>query len=394
MKRFWLIFSQAVTVCLAAYFVLATLQPGWVQQLNRLAVPPLSQSFSLGSLATPWNTPAPSPLPPSPQPAAPGSLSAAAKAAAPAVVSVNTHETLAGRTLRPALPGLQGLFGPFIEEAPREQNGLGSGVIVAASGLIVTNNHVIAGADQIKITLSDGRQAPAKLIGADPETDLAVLQIPLKDLPAVQFSDTETMQVGDVVLAIGNPFGVGQTVTSGIVSALGRNQLGLNTFENFIQTDAAINPGNSGGALVDVYGRLLGINSAIYSRSGGNMGIGFAIPVSTVKQVLNGILKDGHVVRGWIGIEPRDASDMGSDNPQGVLVGGVLVDAPAAKAGLKAGDLILQVNQHPVRRAADLLIQVAALTPGQAVPFLVSHDGKLREITITPKQRPTRDAAP
>lgn len=391
MKRFWLTFSQAVTVLLAAYFVLATLQPGWVQELSRLAL----RSTTV-PLNAPWNSGGPLTLSerqPNVIPDAalgprPGSLRSAAKIAAPAVVSVTTHETVSARPLHPAIPGL---FGPFVEQAPREQNGLGSGVIVSSEGWIVTNHHVVGGADQIKVTLNDGRQTMAKLVGADPETDLAVLKINLKNLPVIQFANAESVQVGDRVLAIGDPFGVGQTVTNGIVSALGRNQLGLNTFENFIQTDAAINPGNSGGALVDVDGHLLGINSAIYSRSGGNMGIGFAIPISTVKQVLNGILKEGRVVRGWIGIEPRELSDGEDNGGQGVLVGGVLADAPAAKAGLKAGDVILKVNQQPVRRVAELLNQVAALSPGQAVIFAIQRNNRILELSVTPDQRPNRN---
>ena len=405
MKRFWLIFSQAVTVLLAAYFVLATLQPGWVQELGRRALRsttgPMNSTLNSTS-KSPWNSEAPlgeeeaKVLPDAALGPRPGSLSSAAKIAAPAVVSVTTHETVSALTLHPAVPGLPGiqgmpgLFGPFVEQAPREQNGLGSGVIVSSEGLIVTNHHVVGGADQIKVTLNDGRQTMAKLLGADPETDLAVLKINLKNLPVIQFANAESVQVGDRVLAIGDPFGVGQTVTNGIVSALGRNQLGLNTFENFIQTDAAINPGNSGGALVDVDGHLLGINSAIYSRSGGNMGIGFAIPISTVKQVLNGILKEGRVVRGWIGIEPRELSDGEDNGGQGVLVGGVLADAPAAKAGLKAGDVILKVNQQPVRRVAELLNQVAALSPGQAVIFAIQRNNRILELPVTPDQRPNR----
>jgi S1-C subfamily serine protease len=231
-----------------------------------------------------------------PGPAEPGSFSAAVKKAAPAVVSVNTS----ARNPYGNDPWRRFFFG---ERGDQMQTGLGSGVIMSTGGYVLTNNHVIENADAIEVVLPDARRAPARVIGADPESDLAVLKINLDKLPIMTLGDSDALQVGDRVLAIGNPFGVGQTVTSGIVSALGRSQLGLNTFENFIQTDAAINPGNSGGALIDVHGNLMGINTAIYSRSGGSMGIGFAIPVSTARQIMESIVTQGRVVRGWIGVE-------------------------------------------------------------------------------------------
>jgi serine protease DegQ len=290
MKRTWLLFSQAVTVLVAAWFVVATLQPQWLGR----------GSASIAGVSV---TQAPASSVPR-MTGGPGvGFSSAAKIASAAVVSINTSKA-AAKNPHGDDPWFKFFFGDQGKGEP--QGGLGSGVIISTSGYILTNNHVVEGADEIEVVLSDTRKTQAKVIGTDPDTDLAILKIDLDKLPAIVLGDSDSLQVGDPVLAIGNPFGVGQTVTGGIVSALGRNQLGINTFENFIQTDAAINPGNSGGALVDVNGNLMGINTAIYSRSGGSMGIGFAIPVSTAKQVLDGIVKDGQVTRGWIGVEPQD----------------------------------------------------------------------------------------
>ena len=279
---------------------------------------------------------------------------------------------------------------------------MGSGVIVSAEGYILTNHHVIEGAQAIEVALNDGRTAMAKVIGTDSETDLALLKIDLPKLPTIVLGQMETLQVGDAVLAIGNPFGVGQTVTSGIVSALGRKQLGINTFENFIQTDAAINPGNSGGALVDANGLLMGINTAIYSRSGGNMGIGFAVPVSTATQIMAALIKDGKVTRGWIGVEPRpltaeiaESFGIAKDKstgalPQGVLINGVLQNSPAAKAGIQPGDLILKVAGQVVADVPEMLTRVAALKPGEAASLSVQRNGKLIDIQVMPGTRPVR----
>ncbi|MBW7832523.1 MAG: trypsin-like peptidase domain-containing protein [Simplicispira suum] len=380
MKRLWLLFSQTITVLVAAWFVVATLQPGWLRGVNL----PGHQSISLLE-APPINQAEPMP----------GSLSGAARKAAPAVVSINTSKAPV-RDPRSDDPWFQFFFG---DQANRPQAGLGSGVIVSPEGYILTNNHVVDGADEIDVTLSDSRKARATVIGTDPETDLAILKIELDKLPVIVLGDSDTALVGDRVLAIGNPFGVGQTVTSGIVSALGRSQLGINTFENFIQTDAAINPGNSGGALVDVNGNLLGINTAIYSRSGGSLGIGFAIPVSTAKMVLSSITATGQVTRGWIGVEPSElspemAETFGVKATSGVLITGVLQNAPGAHAGLRPGDVITQVAGKPVVSVSGLLSAVAALTPGEAAGLRVQRGDQEIALEVTPGVRPRQRRAP
>ncbi|MCE1251618.1 MAG: trypsin-like peptidase domain-containing protein [Comamonadaceae bacterium] len=373
MKRFWLLFSQAVTVLVAAYFVVATLQPDWLRRSPRLS----GAGVTLLEAAP---TPAGS--------GAPGSFSTAARKAAPAVVSITTSKAV--RHPRSNDPWFQFFFG---DQGPQAQTGLGSGVIVSPDGYILTNNHVVEGADEIEVTLTDSRHAQARIIGTDPDTDLAILKIGLDKLPVIVLGNSDQLAVGDHVLAIGNPFGVGQTVTSGIVSALGRSQLGINTFENFIQTDAAINPGNSGGALVDVLGNLQGINTAIYSRSGGSMGIGFAIPVSTARQVLDGIVRDGQVRRGWIGVEPNElspelAEPFGVKAAQGVIITGVLQAGPAAQAGLRPGDVIVEVAGHPVHNVSELLTQVAALQPGVSAELRLQRGSEELQLPITPGLRP------
>ncbi len=375
MKRTWLLFAQAVTVLLAAYFVVATLKPQWLDR----------RATSLGGVVSVVEAPTTSA-----QPVAAGSLSAAAKKASPAVVSINTSKA-AQRNPRSNDPWFRFFFGDQGGDQP--QVGLGSGVIVSADGYVLTNNHVVEGADEIEVTLTDGRHAHGKVIGTDPDTDLAVLKIELDKLPVIVLGDSDVLQVGDRVLAIGNPFGVGQTVTSGIVSALGRNQLGINTFENFIQTDAAINPGNSGGALVDVNGNLEGINTAIYSRSGGSMGIGFAIPMSTAKQVLGDIVKEGKVTRGWIGVEPNElspelAETFGVKANTGVIITGVLQNGPAAKAGILPGDVITQVGDKKIDNVQQLLTAVAALKPGGATRFALQRGSDTMELDVNPGLRP------
>ncbi|EHL22665.1 MULTISPECIES: trypsin-like peptidase domain-containing protein [unclassified Acidovorax] len=375
MKRIWLLFSQAVTVFVAAYFVVATLQPSW---LGRGAATRSGAGIAL--LEAP-------PASPGQQPVA-GSFSAAARQASPAVVSINTSKAV--RHPRSNDPWFQFFFG---DQGQQAQAGLGSGVIVSPDGYILTNNHVVEGADEIEVTLTDSRRARATVIGTDPDTDLAILKIDLDKLPVIVLGNSDALAVGDQVLAIGNPFGVGQTVTSGIVSALGRTQLGINTFENFIQTDAAINPGNSGGALVDVNGNLMGINTAIYSRSGGSMGIGFAIPVSTARMVLDGIVKDGQVTRGWIGVEPNElspelAETFGVKATQGVIITGVLQDGPAALAGMRPGDVIVRVQGKDVGNVSELLTAVAGLKPGIAAPFNLQRGDRMVELQISPGVRP------
>ncbi|MDE2120617.1 MAG: trypsin-like peptidase domain-containing protein, partial [Betaproteobacteria bacterium] len=275
--------------------------------------------------------------------------------------------------------------------------GLGSGVLVGPPGCILTNDHVIAGARQIEVRLADGRSAPARLLGRDPDSDLALLHIDPPGLPHLDFADDHQARVGDVVLAIGYPFGVGSTVTQGIISAMGRNHLGINTFENFIQTDAAINPGNSGGALVDTQGRLLGINSAIYSRSGGSLGIGFAVPASTARQVLRELLEHGRVLRGWLGVQPGDvepplARRLGLSPGRGVLVSAVLPDSPAERGGVRRGDVLLDLAGSPLRDGDDLLQRVAALRPGSLARLLVLRDGRRQELQVRVGRRPLQDA--
>jgi serine protease DegQ len=380
MRKTWLIFSQAVTVAVAVLFVVATLKPEWLQRRTASGLP--------GGISITTVQPQPGGAT-----AAANSYSAAAKRATPAVVSITASKAPA-RSPHSSDPWFQFFFGDRARQMPNEpQIGLGSGVIVSPEGYLLTNNHVIEGADEIEVQLLDGRRARAKVVGTDPETDVAVLKITLDKLPVITFGSTDTLQVGDVVLAIGNPFGVGQTVTSGIVSAIGRNQLGINTFENFIQTDAAINPGNSGGALVDATGNLLGINTAIYSRTGGSLGIGFAIPVSTAKQVMEGLITEGQVRRGWIGVEPRDltpeiAETFNLPIKEGVLITGVLQEGPASAGGIRPGDVVTRVADTPVTNTSQLLTAVAALKPQTAAVIHVQRGDKALDLKVTVAQRP------
>jgi Do/DeqQ family serine protease len=379
MRKTWLLFSQAVTVAVAVLFVVATLKPEWLQRH-----PVLAGSFTAAA-------------PASPVVLAPGasvtSYSAAAKRASPAVVSIAASKA-PPRTSGNQDPMFQFFFGDRSRQSQQDpQVGLGSGVIVSSDGYLVTNNHVIEGADDIEVMLLDGRRARARIVGADPESDVAVLKIELDRLPVIAFGNAETLQVGDVVLAIGNPFGVGQTVTAGIVSALGRSQLGINTFENFIQTDAAINPGNSGGALVDANGNLLGINTAIFSRTGGSMGIGFAIPVTTARQVMESLIRDGQVIRGWIGVEPRDltpdiAESLHLPVQQGVLITGVLQSGPASAGGVRPGDVVVKIAGTPVANTAQLLNAVAALKPKQSAVIGVQRGSNALDLNVMVAQRP------
>ncbi|MBU9157102.1 Do family serine endopeptidase [Burkholderia gladioli] len=377
LRRFWLFFAQAVTVLLALMFIVATLKPQWLQRQGQLGKQLAAPIVALREVA-PGVGGAP----------AQASYADAAQKAMPAVVNVFSSKD---GSLPPDPRAKDPLFRYFFgDRNPRRQqeepaSNLGSGVIVSPEGYILTNQHVVDGADQIEVALADGRTSTAKVIGNDPETDLAVLKINMTNLPTITLGRSDQARVGDVVLAIGNPFGVGQTVTMGIISALGRNHLGINTFENFIQTDAPINPGNSGGALVDVSGNLLGINTAIYSRSGGSLGIGFAIPVSTARTVLESIITTG-AARGWIGVEPQDltpeiADSFGLQQKSGAIVAGVLQGGPADKAGIKPGDILTTVNNEPITDTTRLLNVVAQIKPG--TPTQVEVVRKTRTFTVT-----------
>lgn len=321
----------------------------------------------------------------------------AAQKAMPSVVNIFTSGQIhqdPHRALKND-PLFKHFFGDSLdnEEEAQTENSLGSGVIVSADGLILTNHHVISSADRIEVALSDGRKLPATVVGTDPDTDLAILNIHQQGLPAITFANSDQMKVGDVVLAIGNPFGVGQTVTQGIISALGRNHLGINTFENFIQTDASINPGNSGGALIDAEGNLIGINSAIYSRNGGSMGIGFAIPVSIAKQVMEQIAFNGSVTRGWIGIEAQDmtaelAESFNLKDINGALIAGVLLNSPADKAGLRPGDVLLAINETPVNDSQTMLNIIALLKPQEKATLSILRAGRVSKVALTVGKRP------
>ena len=324
------------------------------------------------------------------------SYSAAVKVATPAVVNIFTTQKVKQMN-HPLLndPVFREFFGNQIPQQPQNENSLGSGVIVRADGYILTNNHVIAQAEHIVVALHDGRRAEAKVIGTDPDTDLAVIKIELDKLPVLPFKLSGN-EVGDVVLAIGNPFGVGQTVTQGIISATGRSDLGINTYEDFIQTDAAINPGNSGGALIDVAGNLIGVNTAIFSQSGGSLGIGFAIPAQICQQVLNSILKDGRVVRGWLGISliPNTLDeDVLTSKPVGVIVADVLRDGPADAAGVKRGDKIIQVNNEQISSASHLINYVALQAPASVIDVVVERDGKQQTLQVKVGERKVQQNA-
>ncbi|MFM7505682.1 MAG: S1C family serine protease [Rubrivivax sp.] len=366
MRRIWLVFSQAVTVAVAVLFVVLTFKPEWLPGGRvplALPAPTLIQAAPAAAAASGAQGVA-------------GSFAGAAAQAAPAVVSVMATRGVrrGGADPHAGVPGFEEFFG----NGNRRQLGLGSGVIVAPQGYLLTNHHVVAGASEIEVQLTDGRNAAATVVGSDPDTDIAVLRIGLPGaLPVMRLGDVRALRVGDPVLAIGNPFNVGQTVTSGIVSALDRPGA-ASQFQNFIQTDAAINPGNSGGALVDASGALVGINTAIFSRSGGSMGIGFAVPVDTARSVMEQIIAGGEVRRGWIGVEPREitpelAESLALQARSGVLITGVLQDGPAARAGIRPGDVLVQVADRPVRTAGDLFAAVAALPPGSTAPLVVQR---------------------
>jgi serine protease DegQ len=385
LRKFWLFFAQAVTLCIAALFVVTTLRPDLLGWNGRLPAPtavvpvPVASAVSTGSTAGKLL-----------------SFSEAAKRAMPAVVNIYTSkEVKAQRAPLMDDPVFRYFFGGENEAPAQKSNNLGSGVIVSEQGYILTNNHVVEAADEIEVALADNRRAKAKVIGTDPETDLAVIKIDLPKLPAISFGQSDKAQVGDLVLAIGNPFEVGQTVTLGIVSALSRSRLGINTFENFIQTDAAINPGNSGGALVDVNGNLIGINTAIFSRTpgGASLGIGFAIPAATAKQVLDQLVQSGTVTRGWIGVAVQDltpelAESLKFRDARGALITDVFSGTPAAQGGVKSGDLLVAVDGKPVTDSTSMLTLISAIAPGTGAALKVIRAQKEVELKVTVDKRP------
>lgn len=377
MHRLWLIFAQTVTVAVAILFVVMTLKPEWLPQRHA--------EFSLHE--APVNADDGNRAPAA-------SYREAARAALPSVVHIYTTQQI--KQQRHPLfddPIFRHFFGERPEGQAPQNSGLGSGVIVSPNGYILTNFHVVEAADDIQVSLNDGKTYKARVIGSDPESDLAVLRIKADKLPTVTFGQTEGLRVGDIVLAIGNPFGVGQTVTMGIVSALGRSHLGINTFENFIQTDAAINPGNSGGALVDVDGNLVGINTAIYSRTGGNHGIGFAIPASSARSIMEQIIQNGAVTRGWIGVEAQEitaelAESFGLPDTEGALIAGVMRGSPADTAGIRPGDVLLSVGGQTVRDPQVMLDLIAALKPDEKAGFRLRRDKSIIEVQVKIGKRP------
>ena len=378
MYRLWLTFAQTATICLAVLFVVATLKPEWLPGKSGAQVE-LNQADPSSAAATGVKT---------------ASYGDAVRKAVPAVVNIFTSKEVK-RPRNPFLndPLFRHFFGDRFEDEAQRAFSLGSGVIVSPKGYIVTNQHVVEAADEIEVALADGKKFAAKVVGSDPETDLAVLKVDAQNLPAITLGQAENLRVGDVVLAIGNPLGVGQTVTMGIVSALHRTGLSINTFENFIQTDAAINQGNSGGALIDSSGNLVGINTAILSQTGGSIGIGFAIPVSTARQVMEQLIATGAVTRGWVGVELQEitaelAESFKLGTSAGVLVAGVQRGSPADRAGVKPGDIVVAVDGKQVRDPDSMRNLIVALVPGkQATLKLKRGQGEL-ELQVQVGKRP------
>ncbi|MCB1933919.1 MAG: trypsin-like peptidase domain-containing protein [Candidatus Accumulibacter sp.] len=379
MRRLWLIFAQTVTLGVAILFVVSTLKPEWLGKGPLLGASivalrePATAAGEQGHVAPSYRE--------------------AAQKALPSVVHIFTSQKIKARR-HPLFddPAFRHFFGDGEEGDGPSSSSLGSGVIVSPSGYVLTNFHVVEAADQIEIALSDGRNLNARVVGSDPESDLAVLQIIAAHgetlvLPAITLARMDDVVVGDVTLAIGNPFGVGQTVTMGIISALGRSHLGINTFENFIQTDAAINPGNSGGALVDSRGNLIGINTAIYSRSGGSLGIGFAIPISIARNVMEQIIQTGTVTRGWIGVEAQEitvdlAESFGLPDTRGALIAGVMRGGPADAGGIKPGDILLAVNGSAVKDPQGMLDLIAGQKPGETISFQLRRQNQLFDTMV------------
>ena len=386
LRKFWLLFAQACTLCLAALFVVATLRPDLLPRLTKRVgdVVLLQQSAPIaGALVEASRN---------------LTFADAARTATPSVVNIYSSKVV--RSRNPVLDDsiLKRYFPELADRGQsRRATNLGSGVVVAPEGYILTSYHVVEGADDIEIVLSDGRQLQARIRGSDPESDLAVLKAEGKDLPAITFGALDNVQVGDEVLALGNPFGLGNTVTHGIISALGRNHLGINRFEDFIQTDAAINPGNSGGALVDAAGHLVGINSTIYSQTGGSMGIGFAIPLSLAKTILTQIIKDGEVTRGWLGVEPQAitremAETLSLSRLDGVLIRGVQQNGPADRAGVQPRDVVLEIAGRPTPDVPQLLARIAELAPGSSAKVRMWREGKPVDLDVTVGRRPKPQA--
>ena len=379
MRKFWLLFAQATTIGLALLFIVNTLKPGLLPNAARNGVVTLYENLPANSSSI-----------------STASFSAAAQKVMPAVVNIfTTSEIKNQNNAFMDDPRFRFFFGDqFEDNSPQQTSSLGSGVLVSHDGYILTNHHVVEAADQIEVAMADGRKAKGRIIGSDPETDLAVIKIDLgNNLPAITFGQSDQAQVGDIVLAVGNPFAVGQTVTMGIVSAVKRNHLGLNAFENFIQTDAAINPGNSGGALVDINGNLIGINSAIYSPNGGSLGIGFAIPVSTAKKIMEQIILTGSVTRGWIGvavqeITPELAESFKLGKTQGVLISEVVRGGPADQAKVKAGDVLTSVDNKPLTDSSSMLETIAALQPGKTVALKLLRNQKAIVVQVKIGRRP------
>ena len=377
LRKFWLLFAQACTLCLAALFVVVTLRPDLLPRaggrFESVIVTQEAATSVSGARVT--------------------SYADAAKKAMPAVVNLYTSKEVRARNPLAEDPLFRKYFPELDRGTARRQTSLGSGVIVSPEGYVITNHHVIEGADDIQLVLADGRRVSARVRGTDPESDLAVLKADADGLPAMTFANSDNVQVGDVVLAIGNPFGLGNTVTLGIVSALGRNYLGVNRFEDFIQTDAAINPGNSGGALVDAAGNLVGINSTIYSQSGGSLGIAFSIPVSLARNVFEQIVKDGEVTRGWLGIEPTPvtpevAKALALAKPEGVVIRGMEPGGPAERAGMKELDVVLEIAGKTTRSVPQLLARIAELPPGSVAKVRVARAGHDVEVDVTVGKRP------
>ncbi|MDO5667883.1 MAG: trypsin-like peptidase domain-containing protein [Alcaligenaceae bacterium] len=397
MYRYWLIFTQAVTIILALIFTVSTIRPGWIgQQIENHSQPTATVIVQTEAIQNQNNSNKPQ-TPMTTTMTVFTSYADAVKLAAPSVVNIYTTKRVSSplRDLND-IPSLR----PFIQEQNERQRlsdptSLGSGVIASDRGYILTNYHVVEAADAIEVLLYDGQRAPAKFIGADPDTDLAVLQIELPNIQPIKTDPNQALNVGDVVLAIGNPFGVGQTTTMGIISALDRSGLGINTYENFIQTDAAINPGNSGGALINVNGNLIGINTAIYSESGsgGSLGIGFATPANTALKIMEEIIETGKVSRGWLGVEPQDvtpdlAKAFNLPQVRGVIIASIGQQSPAAATGLAVGDIIIKINDKQAINTRQMLNEVATLKPGTVVKLEVLRGGRTLSFDVTLAQRP------